>query len=372
LRLEKIVVSTILLLILTLAAVPVKSQEGFLIGLNMEVEFIECGIARVTLKQHPFDPSGRSLISDEDVVNEIIGDEDSMIKLILLFFSTNPSKTSFRVISHSELKPDEEVLCNTGTPGVMERFEGAILLTVEIFLNTTSNMVRLDDDIYRIVVTDYFTLTDPRSWIDVMDLRFSGNVKLLNFSADPSWSKPPNVANSTRLQWLNTNEADAPDNYFLTLKIPGVVFSSIPQRLRAEILETKYSNVSSSFSVKIRNTGGDAGVFIVVLSERGYEQARKVALKSGEEAWVNFPIHVGDREEVVIKILGNGEKLDEERIVLKAEKPKDTLPLILGGVGLVLTVLGILAMLLYLKDRFKKTTSVPEGFVNVNPSAGDE
>lgn len=319
------------------------------------------GLARVTLKQHPFDASGRSLISNRDVVNEMISNEDSSVSLILLFFATDPSKTSYVVVSNSRLDYTEQVLCNTGTPGVMERFEGAVTLTVDVLLNTTSSLTVLGDDVYQVVVTDYFTLMDPRSWIDVMDLRFMGDVKLLNFSADPSWSKPPSVANSIHLQWLNMNEADAPDNYVLTLRIPGVVFSSFSRRLKAEIPGARFSNVSSSLLVNVKNTGEDEGVFLVVLSESGYEQTRKINLKPGESGWVNFPVHAPGGDEILVRVFGGGKQLDEYRLTVAAEGPEYTPPSILSVAGLILMVIGVFMILLYFKERLKEHSLPPEG-----------
>ncbi|MGQ9597394.1 MAG: hypothetical protein ACUVUS_08555 [Thermoproteota archaeon] len=357
---REIAILVLLTLMIAFSSLLVKPQLNYLIGLNMKVEFVRDGIARVTLKQHPFDASGKSLISNGDVVNEMINEEDSTISLILLFFTSNPSKTSYRVISHSRLEPEEQVLCNTGIPGTMEEFKGAVMLTVEISLNTTTNFTSLGDDVCQVVLTDYFTLTDPRSWIDVIDLRFAGDVKLLNFSMDPSWSKPPSVANTTCLQWLNMNEADAPDNYILTLRIPGVVFSSVARKLKAEIPEVRFSNSSSSLLVNVMNTGEDEGAFLVVFSEASYEQTRKIALKPGENAWVRFPVHVPKGEEVVIKVFGGKERLDEERIILRMEESVSMTVSILSVIGLLLMVLGVLVILLHLYDRLKEHPAAEE------------
>ncbi|MGB9717865.1 MAG: hypothetical protein ACPL4E_05420 [Thermoproteota archaeon] len=339
---------------LLLRTLPAKPQENYLTGLNMEVEFAENGVARVTLKQHPFDASGRSLISNTEVVERVIGEEDSIISLVLLFFTTDPSKTSYVVHSHSKLDAGEQVLCNTGTPGEMKRFEGAVTLTVDILLNTTSSLIPLGGDVYQIVVTDYFTLTDPRSWIDVMDFRFTGSVSLLNFSVDPSWAKPPAVASPARLQWLNMNEADAPDNYVLTLRIPGVVLSTTPLRLRAEVSGARFSNATSTLRVGVRNTGGDEGVFTVVLLEEGFEQARKISLKPGAEAWVRFPVHAPDGGELVVKVYGGGEQLDEQRLTVAVEKPVENRLPMLSAIGLILMVIGGFTILLYLGERLKR------------------
>ncbi|MCX8183657.1 MAG: hypothetical protein N3F08_04500 [Crenarchaeota archaeon] len=354
-RSSRIALSIIVLAASTaLLTIPVKPQLNYLVGLNMEVEFMDNGVARVTLKQHPFDASGRSLISNSEVVERVISEQDSTLSLILLFFTTDPSKTLYMVHSQSELDPDEQVFCNTGTPGVMETLNGAVTLTVDIFLNTTSSLIPLGGDVYQVVVTDYFTLTDPRSWIDVMDFRFTGSVKLLNFTVDPTWAKPPIVADTTRLQWLNANEADAPDNYVLTLRIPGVVVSSIPVRLRAEVSEARFSNATSSLQVSVRNTGDDEGVFIVVLIEEGFEQARKISLKPGREASIRFPVHAQDGGELVVKVFGGGEQLDEHRLTITVEKPVSSKPLIISAIGLILMVIGGFIILLYLDEKLKE------------------
>ncbi|MBO3841991.1 MAG: hypothetical protein FGF48_06195 [Candidatus Brockarchaeota archaeon] len=349
----------IVVISLTMASstLPAKPQLNYLVGLNMEVVFMDNGVARVTLKQHPFDAAGRSLISNTEVVERVIGEEDSIISLVLLFFTTDPSKASYVVHAHSKLDPEEQVLCNTGTPGVMERFDGAVTLTLDILLNTTSSLIPLGGDVYQIVVTDYFTLTDPRSWLDVMDFRFMGSVRLLNFSLDPSWAKPPSVATPARLQWLNMNEADAPDNYVLTLQIPGVILSTTPLRLRAEVSGARFSNATSSLQVGVRNTGGDEGVFTVVLLEEGFEQARKISLKPGAEAWVRFPVHAPDGGELVVKVFGGGEQLDEQRLTVNVEKSTETRLPLLSAIGLILMVIGGFTILLYLDERLKRLQS---------------
>ncbi|GEM_PF-908598 len=358
-----IIIVTASLLLRTLPANP---QENYLTGLNMEVEFAENGVARVTLKQHPFDAAGRSLISKTEVVERVISEEDSILSLVLLFFTTDPSKTSYVVHSHSKLDPGGQVLCNTGTPGEMKRFEGAVTLTVDILLNTTSSLIPLGGDVYQIVVTDYFTLTDPRSWIDIMDFRFTGSVRLLNFSVDPSWAKPPSVASPTRLQWLNMNEADAPDNYVLTLRIPGVVLSTTPLRLSAEVSGARFSNATSTLQVGVRNTGGEEGVFTVVLLEEGFEQARKISLKPGAEAWVRFPVHAPDGGELVVKVYGGGEQLDEHRLTVTVEKPVENRFTMLSAIGLILMVTGGFTILLYLGEKIKRQQS-PEGMRSAKP-----
>ncbi|MGQ9479621.1 MAG: hypothetical protein ACUVQ0_06400 [Thermoproteota archaeon] len=348
---HRILLLLILLLMASNTPILVKPQLDYLTGLNMEVELREGGIARVTLKQHPFDRAGNSLISNMNVVGEIIEEEELTVNLILLFFTTNPSKASYRILSPSKLDYSDNVLCNTGTPGAMTSLRGAIVLTVEILLNTTGSLMRLEDDVFRVILADYFTLTSPESWLDIMDIRLAGGVRLLNFSVDPPWAKPPSNRSETRLLWVNTNEADSPDNYVLTLKIPGVVLSRPVRRLSAELLEPVFSRAGSSLKVRMRNTGSEEGAFTVVFSEPGFEQARKIMLGPGESGGVVFPVHVQEGSEALVRILGDGVALVEKRIVLSDYSEGFTT---LRVIGVVLVAAGLSAILLHFASLRKK------------------
>ncbi|MEM1557544.1 MAG: hypothetical protein QXT26_02175 [Thermoproteota archaeon] len=353
-RIRRAAVSTMLIFILISPIIIARPQQDFLIGLNMVVEFTEQGIARVTLKQHPFDFKGESLISDKEVINEIIDEEESMINLVILFFTSNPSKAKYNIVSHTSLYPNEEVFSNTGTPGVMEKFKGALVLIVDIFLNSTSGFMKLGEDIYQVSIVDYFTLRSPGSWIDVMEIKFTGNVRLLNFSTEPTWAKPPSLVEENLLKWINLNEPDAPDNYVLTLEIPGVTFSKVVKSLKAEVSRVFFSNATSTLWLRIRNIGTEEGVFIVSLSEPCCEQARKIVLKPGEENWVKFPIHVTKEKEVLVRVFGEGEELLEKTVLLKGEESTRTGPSIVFLSGLLLTLLGAFLILAYITDKLKE------------------
>ncbi|MEM2247535.1 MAG: hypothetical protein QXI73_05795 [Thermoproteota archaeon] len=345
-RIIKNIALSILILILVSSTIRIRPQQNFLIGLNMVIEFTDGGIARTTLKQHPFDFNGVSLLSNEDVVKEIMSDEESIVELILLFFTSNPSKAKYRVVSHIFLDDNEEVFSNTGKPGIMDRFKGALVLVVDVFLNSTSGFMKIDEDTYQVFISDYFTLRSPGSWIDVMEIRFSGNVEMLNFSAEPAWAKPPLVLEGNVLKWFNLNEADAPDSYVLTLKIPGVVFSNVIRNLRAEVSRSFFSNIDSTLWLNVKNTGMEGGFFIVSLLEPCCEQARKIFLKPGEEASIGFPIHVSEGE-VIVRVFGDGNKLVEKTIPLKS------FPL-LSLLGFVLTIIGTLMLHVHISERLKK------------------
>lgn len=229
-------------------------------------------------------------------------------------------------------------------------FEREVTLKVDIFLNTISSLVPLNGNAYRPVVADYYKLRHPSGWIDAMEFLFTEDVGLSNCLANPPSVKPPYVA----------NEADAPDSYVLMLGILGVVFPKAPSRLKAETSEVKFLNATSTLLVNIRNTGEDEGVFIVILFEKDFEQARKVSLKPGENASVRFPVHVPEGEEVVVRIFGGGEQLDEYKLTIEMKKPPNILPLVLGTVGIISVFIGTLIMLSYLRDNFRKRASSRE------------
>ncbi|MDW8034027.1 MAG: hypothetical protein RMI79_03710 [Nitrososphaerota archaeon] len=346
-RVIRNIMLVIFALLLFLPIIRIRPQPSFLIGLNMVIEFTDGGIARVILKQHPFDFNGISLLSNEDVVKKIMSEEESTIESMLLFFTSDPSKSKYKVVSHIFLDVNEEVFSNTGKPGIMDRFKGALVLIVDVFLNSTSGFVKIDDDTYQVFIPDYFTLRNPSSWIDVMEIRIIGNVKMLNFSVEPAWAKHPLIFEGKVLKWFNLNEADAPDSYVLTLEIPGVVFSKAPRRLRAEVSRVLFSDMDSTLRLSIRNTGAHEGFFIVSLSEPDYEQARKVFLKPGEESSIVFPVYVSEGR-IVIKVFGEEDKLFEETISLE----KSPFPSLLG---FFLIIFGIFLIFTHIEKQLKES-----------------
>lgn len=355
----RVLALTTLVLTLVSPIITARSQRIFFVGLNMVVEFTDGGIARVTLKQHPFNINGSSLISDEDIVEEIINEEEATINLMLLFFTSNPTKTKYSIISHTYFDPGEEVLSNTGIPGAMEKFRGALILVVDIFLNSTSGFLKLGEDTYQVSITDYFTLRSPESWIDVMEVRFTGNVELLNFSVEPAWAKPPSAIERNCLKWVNLNEVEAPDSYILTLRIPGVVFSKPTRSLKATVSEA-FLNADSTLRLKIRNIGFEEGFFIVSVSEPCCEQSRKVFLKPSEECWLKFPLHASEGERVTVKIFGEGDKLLEEPVLLKTKRSEWMFFFMLGLSGIVLTILGAICISMAVLKSRKPPPSIAE------------
>ena len=101
-------------------------------------------------------------------------------------------------------------------------------------------------------------------------------------------------------------------------------------------------------------------MFIVVLFEKSFEQARKVDLKPGENASVRFPVHVPEGEEVGVRIFGGGEQLDEYKLTIGMKKPPSILPLVLGAVGIIPVLVGALVILSHFRGKFRKRASSQE------------
>jgi len=244
-----------------------------------------------------------------------------------------------------KLQPDYHVEINMKTG-----FERMVMLKFDIFLKTISSSVPLDENAYWPVVADYYKLRYPSGWIEAMKLLSREDIRLLNCPVNPPCVKPPYAV----------NEADASDSSAFTLRTLGVALPKASSRLRAKIYESKFLNSTSTLLVTVMNTGDDEGVFIVILFEKSFEQARKVDLKPGENASVRFPVHVPEGEEVVVRIFGGGEQLDECKLTIGMKKPPSILPLVLGVVGTIPMLVGTLVILSHFMGKFRKHASLQE------------
>lgn len=337
-----------LILFATIFTPRVYPQEVYWTGLNLELRFGRAGSVLVVLNQHPFDQQGRSLISNQSVVNEVIGGENSTIETALLLFSATTEGVNYTIVSHSKLDMNKSVVCNLGLSEGMKAFKGAITTTFEVMLNTTTALTRISDDTYQVVITDFYTASDPQSWIDAINFTFTDGVTLLNYSSEPSWAKPPRIRGADYLGWINENEADAPDYYSFTLGIPGIVFSRAPVKLEGKISQVQILSDQSALSVKVSNTGQSQGTFIVRLVEGEYDQARKVSLSAGEDMSVAFPLHIAEGT-AQVSLLADGSVIDQSEVQIGAGQTS-------GGYEIIkflaygLLLVGLASLLLYLLD----------------------
>ncbi len=301
----------LLLLILSMAlfaGLAVRAQPSYWIALNFRVTFNADGTAVVDAKLHPFTVDGRSLLENKEVEASIRNQTAQTLSYILLMFSDNPRLLRFSVLTQMEKRYGESVLCDVAGTGRMTQFQGAYVFSVRVYLNTSNYIRVLNDSIFEVKLRDSFTSTDPRSWIDVLEVRFNGT-ELLGVSWEPLFAHGPAVREQNRLLWINFNEQEAPDVYTFILKIPGLKYVGEPPEVTAVISSaTLEGNV---LRVKVSNTGSSSGyVYIYVVG--GTEQARKLYLFSREEKEVVFP-YVTSRE-VTVQLYSGSKLLDEKNV----------------------------------------------------------
>lgn len=324
-------------------------QQIYWTGLNFELVFGRSGAVLVVLDQHPFDQQGRSLIGNRSVDEEVIALENSTVEMGVLLFSATTGGVNYNVVSHSQVDLSKSVFCNLGFSEGMKTFRGAITTTFKIMLNTTTSLTRISDDTYQVVVADFYTASDPQSWIDAIDFRFTDGVALLNYSFSPSWAKAPTTTSADHLSWVNENEADAPDYYVFTLTIPDVIFSTALVKLEGKISQAQVISGQSTLSVKVRNTGQSQGTFIVQVIEGKYDQARKVSLSANEETSVQFPLHIAEGT-VQVSLLADGSTLDRSELQIGVGQAS-TIPEIIRFLAYALLMVGLASLVLYLMDR---------------------
>jgi hypothetical protein len=333
----------------TLFTPTVYPQEAYWTGLNLELRFGRAGSVLVTLNLHPFDQQGRSLISYQNVTDQIISEENSTIETALLLFSATTKGVNYTIVSHSKVDMNKSVFCNLGFSEGMKTFKGAITVTFEVMLNTTTSLTRISDDRYQVVITDFYTASDPQSWIDAINFTFTDGITLLNYSSAPPWAKPPRTADADHLGWVNENEMDAPDYYVFTLSIPDVVFSRAAAKLEGKISQAQVVSGQSALSIKVSNTGQAAGTFIVRVLEGAYDQARKVSLSSGEDGTIELPLHTtGGTAQV--SLIADGSIIDQSEVQIGVGLSAGVYTMIkLLGYGLVMV--GLASLVLHLLDR---------------------
>ncbi|MBO3763298.1 MAG: hypothetical protein FGF47_03750, partial [Candidatus Brockarchaeota archaeon] len=205
-----IVLFVFILLTTVYFKVDVNGQINYWIGINFNVNFLDSGLVKVSLKMHPFDVYGRSLISNKNVTDEIINEEQVNINELLLLFTNNPNKIKYEVVNHTYLDNNTYVLCDVNNTGIVDKLKGALVIDVLIQLNSTSVVKEVSNETYTVDVKDSLTYMDPRSWIDVINFTFSDGVRLINYTWSPQTALPPKIKGKNYLLWINPSEPSAP------------------------------------------------------------------------------------------------------------------------------------------------------------------
>lgn len=334
------------LLATTFLKMNINAQINYWIGMNFNVDFLNSGLVKVSLRMHPFDIDGRSLLSNKNVTDEIAGEEEFSINELLLLFTNNPSKIKYEVINHTYLDNNSYVLCDVNNTGVVTELKGALVLSVLIQLNSTNVVMEVANGTYAINIKDSLTYIDPRSWIDIINFTFSDGVKLFNYSWMPQTALPPRVEGKNYLLWVNPNEPSAPNLYILTLLIPNFHVEVKKSKLIGEISNVEFMQDSNELLVTILNIGNDSGFFNIEVSN-SEAQVRKVFLQPNEKLTVLFPA-TNTMEKVNVTLLSESNILSSKEYSTSGFH-FDLYNFLQSNLGNLVILLGLIVILISLK-----------------------
>lgn len=274
------------LCVLIAASFTVYAQPPYWIALNFRVTFKENGVVEIESKLHPFSISGVSLMGEREVESDLIEGSEEMVNQMIMMLTDNPKLLRYRIAAMMERKDDETVLCDVANTGQLTEFKGAYLLRVEAYLNTSNYVRPLNSSLFEVKIRDSFTSTDPRSWIDVLELRFE-NVGVQDYRWEPPFAHGPEAKTGGLLRWVNFNELEAPDFYVFVLSIPSFKYLGEPPEIAAEVTNAWVGD--DGLHVKVRNLDSAGGYVYIRAFSRDFEQARKVYLPPSGERELLFP-----------------------------------------------------------------------------------
>ena len=205
------------ILVLLVFAASSVAQPSFWIALNFEASFQRDGTVVVTAFLHPFSVEGESLYGNETIEEAMREGWNATLMDILLMFTNHPSTIKYRVLREFERRDDAVVYCDVYGYGNFSALKGAYLTSVQVFLNT-SEFTSVRGDLVTVMVRDSYTSRDPRSWIDVMRIKYDEGI-LVNYSWRPESAEGPVLEAPGLLEWRNIDERVAPDFYIFILKL---------------------------------------------------------------------------------------------------------------------------------------------------------
>lgn len=346
-------VSVILLILILLIAlypeVYVNGQISYWIGMNFNVNFLNSGLVNVSLRMHPFDIYGRSLLSNKNVTDEIVNEEQVSINEILLLFTNNPNKVKYEVVNHTYLDNNAYVLCDVNNTGFVNRLRGALVINVLIQLNSTDVVKEISNGTYVVSVKDSLTYMDPRSWIDVINFTFSDGVRLINYSWLPQTALPPKSKGKNYLLWINPSEPSAPNVYAFTMTIPNFHIEITKSKLVGEVNKVEFIQSSHELRVAVSNIGNESGFFNIMIN--GSEvQVRKVFLQPNETATVSFPV-TGRINSVNVTLLSDSGNVISSKEYSFSGFYIDLYSFLQDNLGSLIILLGLIIILVALRSK---------------------
>ncbi len=326
-----------LVLALTLLPLTAYCQPRYWIALNYVVTFRGDGTAVVTAKFHPFTAEGTSLYGNKTIEEQLRNETRELINEMLLMFTTRPRAAKYKILTELRANDSTIAYCDVYNVGNFTELKGAYELSILLYLNTTE-FVRVKDGVVVVRLRDSYTSRDPRSWIDVLEIRAEAGAEILRYEWEPKDAKGPDKAERNVLVWLNKNEPEAPDFYLIELRMPGFKSSRKFVAVKAEIIEAVAKR--GKLYVKVKGVYGEGPVIVRVAGGR-VEQARKVNVRPGETVTVVLSLTPGSSK---VELWASGVKLDEKSIEVAVGRTfkYEKIAICLAVIGAVLLVVGAL------------------------------
>ncbi len=281
---------------------PTGVPENWAILLNVLITLKDDGVAVIEMRQHPITLDGGDLWPVQKSLVREIGEIDrDLIKESCLLFSVNPKENVNYVLLEPFHADDSlETFYDKNSDGVFDEYKGAWVTRIAVIFTESPNVKEISNKTFEIYIDDFYTKQNPASWIDLVNITWSGETEILGYSVIPKEaSKPKTTISQGFLLWENSNSIQAPDTYIIKAKLPR--FGEYPYVLKQVKGEIEKLNTPSTIkqtvriviSATVKNIGEIDGDFTVLLQgskELTPEQTQIIYLKPGEERIVKFPV----------------------------------------------------------------------------------
>lgn len=341
----------------------VRSQEQYWIALNFVIKFYDNGVVIVIAKMHPFTAEGVSLYNNPAIAQEMRSMEGQLIEEILLMFTKYPKRIKYTILSHIYKNDTMTVLCDIHNTGKMSILKGAYVFSLKIYLNTSEFVRKITDHIYEVKIRDSYTSQDPRSWIDVLEVVFEQNVKLINYTWLPSIAHGPKYKTKNSFLWINYNEIQAPDYYIFYLEIPYLEISTKPPL--QGVIKAVY-RTGNVVEVKVYNKSPQGGFFTLNFIQGNIQQARKIYVDSHKSSVVHFYLN-NIKGHAVVQLISGSVVLEEKRVNLETLPPPPPISneylsitsnyYMLASIALIIAGLFLIVVALLRRSTIRKGTS---------------
>ncbi len=327
----------------------VRSQPQYWTALNYDILIKSDGTALVTAKFHPFTVYGKSLYRNKTIEEDLIHGEETMITEILLMFSNNPDELKYKVVTHLQPRDNFSVLCDVRNTGKMDRMQGAYILQILIYLNSSRFVKHIENNLYEIKIRDSYTSQNPNSWIDVLNVTFTKDIKIEKISWKPSFSHGPTKKTKNSFLWINFNQPEAPDFYVFLVELKNFKIATL-SKITGKILDA-YMNKNYVY-VKVQNNSSYNGYLYVRIITPLLNQTRKIYVKAGQTKTTTIPFPL-NYSKVIIELWSDDKKLDNRSFKLVEKEPQKSIGISYKDIALYLAIIGAIIVIisLFLKEK---------------------